>query len=237
LDTTKYTTGVHTIHWIATDDAGAVDGIGSRYFNIVNTGTAGDMNSLRVPDFSTTRNIGDMDSFRVPDFSGVYASLRHREERSDAAIPTIESLSNLPVSFEPLRVKTGFDFAAPPESVMPDNFGASHIEIKEVELLEISLDPHNPPTLPLSKGGEDAWYSGFRQAGGDSHYSGYLIVGDELRPLPIGSTLDARTGRFSWLPGPGFVGTYDMIFLKDDGWGAAKRFPVCVTIRPKLERR
>jgi hypothetical protein len=38
LDTTAYENGVHTIHWIATDDAGNTDGIGSRYFTIQNTG-------------------------------------------------------------------------------------------------------------------------------------------------------------------------------------------------------
>jgi hypothetical protein len=37
LDTAKYTNGVHTISWSARDNAGNVDGIGSRYFTIVNT--------------------------------------------------------------------------------------------------------------------------------------------------------------------------------------------------------
>ena len=36
LDTTLYVNGVHTIAWSATDDAGNTDGIGSRYFNIMN---------------------------------------------------------------------------------------------------------------------------------------------------------------------------------------------------------
>jgi hypothetical protein len=38
LDTTQYTNGVHTIQWTAADDAGNTDGIGSRYFNIQNSG-------------------------------------------------------------------------------------------------------------------------------------------------------------------------------------------------------
>jgi len=42
LDTTKYANGVHTIHWIATDNAGQADGIGSRYFNILNSWIIGD---------------------------------------------------------------------------------------------------------------------------------------------------------------------------------------------------
>jgi hypothetical protein len=37
LDTTEYANGVHTIAWTVTDNAGNADGIGSRYFTIVNT--------------------------------------------------------------------------------------------------------------------------------------------------------------------------------------------------------
>ncbi|UCH97922.1 MAG: BACON domain-containing protein, partial [Candidatus Aminicenantes bacterium] len=40
LDTTLYENGVHTIQWTAADNAGNTDGIGSRYFNIHNTGGA-----------------------------------------------------------------------------------------------------------------------------------------------------------------------------------------------------
>jgi hypothetical protein len=36
LDTTLYTNGVHTIAWSVTDNAGNTDGIGSRYFNVMN---------------------------------------------------------------------------------------------------------------------------------------------------------------------------------------------------------
>ncbi|MCP4221065.1 MAG: hypothetical protein GY765_40925 [bacterium] len=38
LDTTTYANGVHSIFWIAADDAGNEDGIGSRYFTIQNSG-------------------------------------------------------------------------------------------------------------------------------------------------------------------------------------------------------
>jgi len=178
LDTTKLTNGVHTIFWIATDDAGQADGIGSRYFNVVNTG-------------------------------GAAASSRHREERSDAAIPTMESLSNLPLSFDSLNIKRGFNLAAPAERLDPDNLDFLHIETREVERIELNL-------------------------GKGSSYRGYLQVGDELRPLPIGSTLNQRTGLFSWLPGPGFLGTYEMVFLKEDGFGVTKRIPIRVTIKPKF---
>jgi hypothetical protein len=37
LDTTAYEDGVHTIQWVAVDDAGNADGIGSRYFTVQNS--------------------------------------------------------------------------------------------------------------------------------------------------------------------------------------------------------
>ena len=40
LNTTSYQNGVHTIHWIAYDDLGRGEGIGSRFFNILNAGSA-----------------------------------------------------------------------------------------------------------------------------------------------------------------------------------------------------
>ncbi len=36
LDTTKFSNGVHTVAWVAVDNAGNTDGIGSRYFYIRN---------------------------------------------------------------------------------------------------------------------------------------------------------------------------------------------------------
>ncbi len=45
LNTTEYANGIHIIFWTATDDAGNADGIGSRYFNIQNSG-AGDQVSV-----------------------------------------------------------------------------------------------------------------------------------------------------------------------------------------------
>ncbi len=38
LDTTKYANGLHTIQWTVTDNASNTDGIGSRYFTILNEG-------------------------------------------------------------------------------------------------------------------------------------------------------------------------------------------------------
>ena len=41
LDTTTLSNGVHTIFWIVSDNTGANDGIGSRYFTVSNPCTGG----------------------------------------------------------------------------------------------------------------------------------------------------------------------------------------------------
>jgi hypothetical protein len=183
LDTTKYANGVHTIHWVAYDDAGQGDGIGSRYFNIVNTGGSPEP----TPALGTPA-------------------------------PSISDLSRLPISFKPLRVKAGYDRDAEFQPRLPGSDGILRIEIPEVGRVEIELGntPESAAFMP-----------------GRTRFSGYLLVGDAPRPLPVGSTLDRRTGRFSWMPGPGFVGTYDLLILKDDGNGAAAKVPLRIVIRPK----
>jgi hypothetical protein len=44
---------------------------------------------------------------------------------------------------------------------------------------------------------------------------GYQLVNGEHGPLPIGSSL--KEGVFYWQPGPGFLGSYDLLFEREDG--------------------
>ena len=37
---------------------------------------------------------------------------------------------------------------------------------------------------------------------------------DELLRSPIGSTLDGSSGAFTWMPGVGFSGAYDFVFVQ-----------------------
>jgi hypothetical protein len=64
-------------------------------------------------------------------------------------------------------------------------------------------------------------------------YTGHLCVGDGLAPLPIGSRLDATTGVFTWAPGVGFVGTYDLVFVRWAGTRAVARQDVRLVLAPK----
>ena len=62
---------------------------------------------------------------------------------------------------------------------------------------------------------------------------GYLRVGDGLMPLPIGSRLDEETGVFTWQPGVGFVGVYDLLFLRREGPRVLARQDARVVLRAK----
>ena len=40
----------------------------------------------------------------------------------------------------------------------------------------------------------------------------HQVVGDRIRPLPIGSTWDPASGTFYWQPAPAFLGAYHLVF-------------------------
>jgi hypothetical protein len=67
--------------------------------------------------------------------------------------------------------------------------------------------------------------------------TGYTRAGSELRPLPIGSHLDQRTGTFTWHPGPGFLGAYDLSFVRWTDDGRTTRRDVRVVINPAARSR
>jgi hypothetical protein len=61
-------------------------------------------------------------------------------------------------------------------------------------------------------------------------YEGYLVVKGELRPLPVGASLDPA-GTFYWQPGASFFGTYQLVFVRTGCGGARERMPVTIRIR------
>ena len=66
--------------------------------------------------------------------------------------------------------------------------------------------------------------------------AGYLIAGASLRPLPIGSRLDPVTGTFVWQPGVGFVGAYDLAFVRNTGHRMLRQ-DVRIVLNPKGSNR
>jgi hypothetical protein len=176
IDTTAYTNGVHSISWTATDSGGNTDGMGSRYFSILNTG------SSQVSAVNTRRSTA----------------------------PGFKDIIDIPLSYvDPVELKKGYNDSYLAEQISPDIDGIVHIQCQELERIELLLS-----------------YAG-------NKVEGYLLVGQRLKRLPIGSTLGSRTGTFSWIPGPGFVGTYRLVFVETDENGEQSRKEIMVTIVPR----
>ncbi len=96
--------------------------------------------------------------------------------------------------------------------VYPGGDGCIQTQVKELERIEIWLDGAGVP-------GSAAW-------------SGCQVVGDGLRPLPVGSTLDAGRGIFYWTPGPGFLGRYRLILFQEGTGGEWGRTDINIDIHP-----
>ncbi len=177
IDTTAYKNGVHTIQWIATDNAGNTDGIGSRYFTIQNTGSDGQRSSVN----SQNRSLGN------------------------------ERLSSIPVdNLGPVIIEKGFNRDTIPLETYPDENSVINIEIREMERLEIDL--------------------------GCPQWRGYHVIGDQLRPLPVGSTLDTGRGIFYWQPGSGFIGEYQLVFITREENGELTKRAIKINITPKYKK-
>jgi len=128
---------------------------------------------------------------------------------------SLAELANIPNdAFSPMLVKNGFDAMTGTMYMYPEMDGAVRLKIREVERLEILLD-------------------GQATKNGGEQYCGYLLSGNDIRSLPIGSTLDPINGLFTWQPGPGFLGEYEMVFVKKSADRMLKKV-VIVLIHPKF---
>ena len=61
---------------------------------------------------------------------------------------------------------------------------------------------------------------------GARRYEAYEVVGGTLRALPPGASFDERRGILYWQPGVGFVGSYDLVIVRD----GRERVPVRVVL-------
>jgi Viral BACON domain/Matrixin/Putative binding domain, N-terminal len=172
INTTTLTDGIHTIAWTASDNQGATEGIGSRYFIVANA------------------------------TQGLTAALE--------AIPSQAALAQAPTDQTPIIGRRGWDMAAPWRAYAVGSSGRAVIRGEEIDRFELWL-------------GDAA----------GQRYTGYLRAGDELTRLPVGSQLDPNTGVFTWSPGIGYVGTYDLVFVRWAGDRAVARRNVRVILRPK----
>ncbi len=108
LDTTDFKNGLHTIQWTVMDNDNNTDGVGSRYFSILNTG-----NKNRSDTLSNEKQM----KFKLAAPEELY---------------NLESNHN-----EPVTISRGYKDSFEPQLMFPDNKGKLIITVKELERLEV----------------------------------------------------------------------------------------------------
>jgi hypothetical protein len=127
----------------------------------------------------------------------------------------IQRIKDLPIDNRtPVKMKKGFEKDIQPREIYADHDGLINIKIKELGRIELDLSASFTDT---------------------SKISGYLLVGDSIQSLPIGSTL--KDGVFYWMPGLAFFGKYHLVFIEQGGpYGEEmNRKDFLVEIGPKCE--
>jgi hypothetical protein len=123
----------------------------------------------------------------------------------------ISQISELPLDDpDPIIFKRGLGDYRRECALETDANGLYHIRIKELE--PIAVDFPGYTTL----------------------IAGYMLVGKELRSLPIGSTLDLEAGKFYWQPGPGFVGEYRFVFIEKNRNKKMSKRNIFIRLSPKF---
>jgi hypothetical protein len=207
LDSTALANGVHTIAWGVTDSQGRAEGIGSRYFTVLNS-VAGD-----VLSFQAASDVAERTGVALEDLLVAPGLVR-----GDA-----RSLGGLVPATHAVWGRMGYDARPGYDEIPPDASGIRRVTIPELGRLELSVGPVG---------------------------AGYLVANGTLRDLPVGSHLDPATGRFTWMPGPAYLGTYRLTFVRGGEQvsvditvgravspGPARRQAPSRTARPRIDRQ
>jgi hypothetical protein len=123
------------------------------------------------------------------------------------------AIAAAPPDLGAVQGRRGFDLALPLRRYPPSS-GAIDVQAEELDRIEVHLS-----------------------GTGQHHYTGYLQTANGLKPLPVGSSLDAPTGTFTWAAGAGFYGTYNLTFVRWSGANAVARRDVRITLNAKGSNR
>jgi uncharacterized protein (TIGR01370 family) len=177
-------------------------------------------NGVHTIYWTASDNVGNTDGigsryFTIQNSHGAGRNAVSNVQRSRFNV----NLKQIPVyQSQPVSIKKGYFPNTNPIEIYPDDKGFLTIEIKELQCIEVRLFP-----VGSSEETRLAPLLGC---------TGYQFVGHQLRPLPIGSTLDRKRGVFYWQPGPGFLGRYQLVFIKNKKIGEEKKKHIIINIVP-----
>jgi hypothetical protein len=196
FDTTTLANGVHTIAWSVTDEAGHAEGIGSRFFTVMNNTAA---SALTVDRASSTLSAA----------GGGPEVLRSATTGGRIGAP-VSAIAAIPASEVPVYTRNGFNPSASLDIVDPTAHGVASVSTSQAGRIALTL--------------------GSPVASDMDGYEGYLVANGRLAALPTGAFLDRSSGDFFWQPGAGFVGTYQLVFVRTEQ-GVARRIALEVRIK------
>ncbi|HLP60110.1 MAG TPA: hypothetical protein VK186_14820, partial [Candidatus Deferrimicrobium sp.] len=200
--------------------------IASLFPNYSNSGGAGGYfkfnttnynNGIHTIAWSVEDNAGNTDGIG----SRYFSVQKIAADQDNPGIHTTTAMKNRTYSFDriaeiprhisgPVIIKKGFRDDAETRILDCDEQGFIRVQLKELEPVEIRLS-------------EDECIT---------ELTGFMVVEGQLRPLPIGSTLDLKTVAFHWGPGLGFVGNYQLVFILKDQNGKLWKKNIVINIRP-----
>jgi hypothetical protein len=174
-------------------------------------------NGVHTIAWNVTDDAGNADGIgsRFFTITNYYVRASTERQSGPTQYPWKDAWNHIPLDYsEPVTLKKGYyqdDYITGDgdmEKIYPDEKGVFHMTIEELERIEIHLGNHL--------------------------YTGYLSVGNQLRALPIGSTLDREKGIFYWQPGPVFIGQYRLVFTRKWPNGDMSMKNIMVMIIPKF---
>jgi hypothetical protein len=133
-----------------------------------------------------------------------------------------DQVNAAPLDLTPITGRRGYDTSAPERRYGADANGVVTVLGEETDLFQFSLRPSATDIYAAASRGD---------------YTGYMRAGSALFPLPIGSSLNAETGAFTWQPGPGFLGSYNLVFVRWLGTQAIARQEVRFVLNPQGSNR
>lgn len=125
-------------------------------------------------------------------------------------------IGDIPADRRSIRFRKGYNENIELLEAYPTEQDIIPIEIKELDRLEIRL--------------------GTCECAGKAVYAAYMPVGDEIRRLPAGTTLNTKTGVFYWQTAAGFIGQYEFVFLIQDRTGGIFKKHFLINITPQFSK-
>ena len=194
---------------IATLFPGYANSNGAVGFRIIDTTVLAD--GLHTISWVVTDNLGISEGigsryFDVANSSGAMtAAVDAPGAFSDSSAAAVGEAT---LDLSPVLARRGWDPESGWRSFAPGRSGRTLVRAEEIGRVELRL-------------------------GLDGDVVGYSRVGETLAPLPVGAQLDPRTGTFTWAPGVGYVGNYDLSFVQRVNGQPTSRKDVRIVLYPK----